>query len=178
MFNKKKNETDITDYNGLALRTTEKKKENRKSIRNNHKSDQKKKSVKDLFRLLDDQTLQAAGPRLDEIIQSFQKELTYQNELLDYMREESILLRRKIQDETEKCSHIMEQFEMEIASVRKIAEEERRERRQLQSQIDSFQSNLLSPLPSPISITPTTKNHSKPQTSKTKRTQKKKANPS
>jgi len=82
IFNKKKNETDITDNNN-ALRTTEKKKENRKSIRNNHKSDQKKKSVKDLFRLLDDQTLQAAGPRLDEIIQSFQKELTYQNELLD-----------------------------------------------------------------------------------------------
>jgi len=182
MFNKKKNEPDDSNY---TQRTTEKKKEHRKSIRNNHKTDQKKKSsVKDLFKLLDDQSIQAAGSRLEEIVQSFQKELNYQNELLEYMKEESILLRRKLQEESEKCASILELFEAEIASVRKITDEERRERRQVQITLENLQTTISIP-PSPNANaaatsghtpnTAATKNPSKKET-KTKRTQKKKPN--
>jgi len=150
----------------------DKKKESRKSARTSHKSDKKKSSVRDIEKLIDEQTIQAAGPILEEISNSFHRELNYQNELLDYMKEESQFLKRKIQEETEKCSNILEQFELEMAAIRKATEEERRERRQLQFTLENLQNNINSTPPSS-----TTKANPKTQNSKTKRPQKNKKNP-
>jgi len=179
MFNKdKKKDYQILEDSNLS----QKKKENRKSVRNNKSDKKDRSSVKDFSKLFDDQTLHAAGPQLEEIIHSYQKELNYHNELLDYLKEESNLFKRKLQEETEKCSSLMEQFEQDIAAARKIAEEERKERRHLQNIVDNLQTSLPSSptQSSSVPIKPiinAAKNQPKPQNSKTKPTQKKKKSP-
>jgi len=165
--NKKKSEQNLTDTS--LTQRSEKKKESRKSV---EKSQKKKTSIRDLEKLLDDHTIQAAGPILEEIVNSFHKEINYQNELLEYMKEESIFLKRKIQEETEKCANIMEQFELEMATLRKTTEEDRRERRQLQITLETLQATLSATPQSPPSSS--TKTNPKPQNSKTKRPQKNK----
>jgi len=175
---KKKNESDILLEKSISTQHSEKKKENRKSIRNRPVLEKKKKEIEKL----DESTTQPTGPILEEIIQSFQKELLNQNELLDNMKEESLFLKLKIQEESEKCSNIMEQFESDILAIRKTTEEERKERRKLQHLLDNLQNSLTipqTPLSQANPITPLTniKLSTKNQNSKTnKRTQKKKKN--
>jgi len=175
-FKEKKGYQELIDSANIS----QKKKENRKSVRTSNKSEReqkKKNSIKDLSGLVEDPNiLSGAGPIIDEIVHSLQKELNYQNELLDYMKEECILLRRKIQDETEKCSSIMEQFDQEIVAARKVTEEERKERRQVQFIFENLQATITSQPASPTMKVNNPKN-TKPQNSKTKPTQKKKKTP-
>jgi len=168
MFKEKKTDLDSLRANSNLPQRSEKKKEARKSARTNRVTDKKKStSSKETEKVLDSSSL-------EEIVQAFQKELNHQNELLESMKEESIQLKRKIQEEKEKCTHIMEQFELDISSIRKSAEEERKERRQLQQILDNIQNNLTI-----SSLTQTNNTSALPSTTKNKnkRLTKKKQNP-
>jgi len=137
MFKEKK----VIDLESLRAHSNihSKKKENRKSARTSRITDKKKStSVKESEKLVEPNH----SISLEEIVQSFQRELNYQNELLEHMKEDSVLLKRKIHEETEKCKNIMEDFETDITALRKSTQEERKERRQLQQILENFQSTL------------------------------------
>jgi len=172
----------FADYPDLLLpdhhTESKKKKENRKSNRNSKKSDKKKSSsslAKDLvdnMKLFDDPNIQISN--VDEIIRSFRKELKYQTALLDYMKEECATLKKKLQEETETCHTILDQFERDIATARKTAEEERKERRALQYLLENLQNSIQTTSPpttqpsqSPTPVTATKTHSVRRQNSKT-----------
>jgi len=123
----------------------EKKKEDRKSQKKQYKKSDKRNSssLPKTDSIMEDTFPAAASnPALDDIIAAFHRELAYQNDMLDHMRQETSVLKAKISEETEHRHALVEKYQSEIASLRKEAEEERRERRALQFALDALQGNM------------------------------------
>jgi len=120
-----------------------KKKEDRKSQKKQNPKKSEKRNSSSLLpgksELYDNDFPAAGNPVLEDIIASFHRELAYQNEILEQLKIEAYTLDAKIYEETESRQNLVEKLQQEINLARKEAEEERKERRALQYQLDTLQ---------------------------------------